>query len=48
VLFSAFRDPQRHHQHLATKVNAIDHLVIKEMTGGQHEVDERKGLSKLG
>src|SRR4029077_4707088 len=25
VLFSAFRDPQRHHQHLATKVNAIDH-----------------------
>ncbi len=25
MLFSAFRDPQRHHQHLATKVNAIDH-----------------------
>ena len=25
VLFSAFRDPQRYHQHLATKVNAIDH-----------------------
>ena len=25
VLSSAFRDPQRHHQHLAAKVNAIDH-----------------------
>jgi hypothetical protein len=25
VLFSGFRDPQSHHQHLAAKVNAIDH-----------------------
>jgi len=25
VLFSAFRDPQGYHQHLAAEVNAVDH-----------------------